>query len=186
MFTSKENQDLVVKLRLEGNNYKQIQDQVGVCKNTIIKILREHNMLKPPPKELTEELLKEIQNRYDECHNIKIVAKEFGISYNRLRDNINIKINHASRKDRERSYYQSVKQRVVDYKGGKCQVCGYNKCITALEFHHLDPSKKDFTISGGTKSFEKLKPEIDKCICVCANCHREIHSGLIDLNNFKN
>ena len=186
MFTSKENQDLVVKLRLEGNTYKQIQDQVGVCKNTIIKILKEHNMLKPPPKELTEELLKEIQNRYDECHNIKIVAKEFGISYNRLRDNINIKINHASRKDRERSYYQSVKQRVVDYKGGKCQVCGYNKCITALEFHHLDPSKKDFTISGGTKSFEKLKPEIDKCICVCANCHREIHSGLIDLNNFKN
>ena len=67
-------------------------------------------MLKPPPKELTEELLKEIQNRYDECHNIKIVAKEFGVSYNRLRDKINIKtLSPTLKKNREKSYYQSVK-----------------------------------------------------------------------------
>lgn len=54
---------------------------------------------------------------------------------------------------------------------------GYNKCIAALEFHHLDPNEKDFGIasSGATRTFEKIKVELDKCIMVCANCHREIH-----------
>lgn len=78
-------------------------------------------------------------------------------------------------------YRVNIKQRLVDYKGGKCQICGYNRCINALEFHHVNPEEKDFTISGGTKSFDTLKPEIDKCILVCSNCHREIHAGLIKI-----
>ena len=68
-----------------------------------------------------------------------------------------------------------VKVLAVEYLGGKCSICGYNKCISALEFHHRDPKEKDFGISGVTKSFESLKIELDKCILVCANCHREIH-----------
>lgn len=71
-----------------------------------------------------------------------------------------------------------IKEKSVEYKGGKCQICGYNKCIDALEFHHLDPTQKDFGIGskGYTRSWNKVKQELDKCICVCANCHREIHS----------
>ena len=91
--TSIEKQNLVIKLRLQGNTYKQIQDQVGVYKNTIIKILRDNNMLKNPPKELTKELLYQIQNRYNECNNIKVVAKEFGISYSKLKGKIILKDN---------------------------------------------------------------------------------------------
>lgn len=56
------------------------------------------------------------------------------------------------------------------------------KYIGALEFHHLNPNKKDFGISGGTKSFETLRPEVDKCILVCSNCHREIHANVIKIN----
>lgn len=72
---------------------------------------------------------------------------------------------------------RKLKMLSVEYKGGCCEKCGYDKCIAALEFHHLDPSKKDFSISqdGSTRSFEKIKIELDKCIMVCANCHREIH-----------
>ena len=67
----------------------------------------------------------------------------------------------------------------VTYKGGKCEKCGYNKCIAALDFHHLNPLEKDFSIGnkGYTRSWENIKKEIDKCILVCANCHREIHSN---------
>lgn len=74
----------------------------------------------------------------------------------------------------------NLKQMAVDYKGGKCEKCEYNKCIGALEFHHLEPEHKDFGISasGHTRSWEKLKSELDKCILVCCRCHREIH----DLN----
>jgi len=76
---------------------------------------------------------------------------------------------------------RKLKEMAVEYKGGKCLLCGYNKCIGALEFHHKDPEEKDFGFShaGTTKSWERLKVELDKCICVCANCHREIHEGLI-------
>lgn len=70
-----------------------------------------------------------------------------------------------------------VKEKAVEYKGGKCEICGYDKCISALEFHHLNPTQKDFGIGhrGYTRSWEKVKEELDKCIMVCANCHRELH-----------
>lgn len=68
------------------------------------------------------------------------------------------------------------KQKAVDYKGGKCSRCGYNKYIGSLDFHHMDPSQKDFNISQlRTYSWKSLKKEVDKCICVCKNCHAEIH-----------
>ena len=72
---------------------------------------------------------------------------------------------------------QNLKKKLVDYKGGKCEICGYDKCIDALDFHHLNPNEKDFGISEyGILSFERLKKEVDKCILVCCRCHREIHS----------
>lgn len=75
------------------------------------------------------------------------------------------------------------KKEAVDYKGGKCIVCGYNKYIGALDFHHLDPSKKEFNIGRlRAYTFTKIKSELDKCVCVCRNCHAEIHHGLIDLD----
>lgn len=67
----------------------------------------------------------------------------------------------------------------VEYKGGKCQICGYNKYFGALDFHHLDSSKKDFTIAGSNKTLKGLKPELDKCVLLCSNCHRETHAGLV-------
>ncbi|MEI7999365.1 MAG: hypothetical protein WCH62_07675 [Candidatus Omnitrophota bacterium] len=64
--------------------------------------------------------------------------------------------------------------------GGKCSACGYHKCDDALEFHHLDRSKKDFGISskGYARSWQKVKEELDKCLLLCANCHREEHTKL--------
>lgn len=73
-----------------------------------------------------------------------------------------------------------IKHKAITYKGGKCEKCGYNKCVGALEFHHTDPSQKDFGIAnkGYTRSWEKVRLELDKCILVCANCHREIHEKI--------
>lgn len=74
---------------------------------------------------------------------------------------------------------RKIKHELVEYKGGKCEKCGYDKCEEALDFHHLDPNKKDFTISSyANLSIKKLKEETDKCVLVCANCHREIHKEL--------
>ena len=78
---------------------------------------------------------------------------------------------------------EKVRLMAVEYKGGRCRVCDYNRCIEALEFHHLDPTQKDFGIShkGYTRSWEKVKEEVDKCIMLCANCHREFHAGMLQL-----
>ncbi len=74
-----------------------------------------------------------------------------------------------------------IREQAVEYKGGKCVFCGYNKCQAALDFHHLDPKGKDFGLSknGITRSWVKTKTELDKCILVCSNCHREIHAGIL-------
>lgn len=76
---------------------------------------------------------------------------------------------------------RDFKNKCVDYKGGSCIICNYNKCMGALEFHHLDPTKKDFSISHLKRfTFNQIvTSELDKCILVCSNCHREIHAGLV-------
>jgi hypothetical protein len=74
-----------------------------------------------------------------------------------------------------RAYRRKIKQQAVDYKGGKCQECGYDSCIASLDFHHVNPFEKDFEIGSNKGSFEKLKLELDKCILLCRNCHGERH-----------
>lgn len=73
---------------------------------------------------------------------------------------------------------KKLKEKAIEYKGGKCGICGYNKCVAALQFHHID-GNKDFGIAdkGYTRAWETVKQELDKCILVCANCHAEIHNG---------
>jgi len=74
-------------------------------------------------------------------------------------------------------------QKAIEYKGGKCTICGYSKSTRALSFHHLNPAEKSFGISarGITRSWKKVQNELDKCVLVCSNCHAEIHDGLTQL-----
>lgn len=80
---------------------------------------------------------------------------------------------------------EHIKLLALAYKGNKCQCCGYNKCISALEFHHIEPTQKEFAIgtNGYTRSWNKVKNELDKCILVCSNCHREIHANILQCPN---
>jgi len=73
---------------------------------------------------------------------------------------------------------KKIRELAIEYKGGKCEKCGYDRCLEALEFHHLDDRKKQFGISakGITRSWTRVKQELDKCIMLCANCHRELHA----------
>lgn len=71
------------------------------------------------------------------------------------------------------------KKKCLEYKGGKCESCGYNKCDKALVFHHIDPKQKEFQISSfPTKNWEAVKSELDKCKLLCANCHAEVHDRI--------
>ena len=101
--------------------------------------------------------------------------------------------------DRAKYMVMAVKRRRIklremarSYKGNKCAICGYNKCSRALSFHHVNPKNKDFDMSskGLTRSWERLRKEIDKCVLLCANCHMEVHDEITkipkEICNLKN
>ena len=84
-------------------------------------------------------------------------------------------------------YRRRRKLNLVRICGNKCAICGYNKCISALDFHHLNPQEKLYNIAsnGSCRDLETDIAEIRKCILVCANCHREIHSNMYSLEQLK-
>jgi hypothetical protein len=74
--------------------------------------------------------------------------------------------------DRQRT----IKRQAIEYLGGKCVDCGECRDIPSIyDFHHIDPSRKDFSISHTTLKFETIKKELDKCVILCATCHRIKH-----------
>lgn len=73
------------------------------------------------------------------------------------------------------------KQIILNSFGKKCQICGYDKCQAALEFHHKNPKEKEFNISkiaGKNNLSYKDIQEVCKCVLLCANCHREVEAGM--------
>jgi len=105
--------------------------------------------------------------KYDCCKN-EVIPSETGKQ--KLFCNNKCKIKFHVDKKRWQLKLESVK-----YKGGECEQCGYKKCPTALEFHHIDPTQKEFAISKQphTRSWDRLKVELDKCSLLCSNCHKE-------------
>lgn len=72
--------------------------------------------------------------------------------------------------------WKERKLKAIEYKGGKCVICGYNRCPDALEFHHRVKEEKEFDWNKlRLFSDKKIKSELDKCDLLCSICHREIH-----------
>ena len=103
--------------------------------------------------------------------------------------------NHKQKTRCKKCTIESMKQRTQEFKlklfklydDNKCQICGYNKCYQALEFHHINPKEKEFNIAQMLRQSSILneniiKEELKKCILVCSNCHREIHAGCTETN----
>ena len=95
-------------------------------------------------------------------------------------------MNEKSQTQVLKDYRTRRRQRMFYVMGGCCQVCGYNKCLATLEFHHLDPTIKEYGLSTSWSiSWAKTKEELKKCILLCANCHREVHAGALDVSNLQ-
>lgn len=205
--------DDIIKLRNEGYSYNEISKKLNCSKGTIsfhcTKLESNTNTAAANREkrrlnliQYTKEEFAYIQNNEEKRKTIEVlyslgiwpreIASVVGISEKDLIKYV--KVFRLKRKYTKLLGYSSVKRRfrrikllAVEYKGGGCSVCGYNKCITALDFHHLNPKEKDFNISGSEKhKWETIKEELDKCICICSNCHRELHAGLISLEESTN
>lgn len=154
-----------------GYTIKQISLEISLCEGSVKKLLnmhglktqRSHNKPLAISKTCTQCLVKKpIDEFYWKNTNKTRKYPHCGTCHNKYSTNIQRK----------------AKQEAIDYKGGKCEKCGYKACNAALEFHHTDPTKKDFTISKRSVTvLSKIKKELDKCMLLCANCHREIHNA---------
>jgi hypothetical protein len=115
-------------------------------------------------KNSLQPICKKCKNEYD---------KAWYINNTRRRENLNIRA--KERVIRNKKFLREYKLSIG------CKLCGYNKTYHALEFHHVDGNDKKYNVSlMRTLSIETVMKEIEKCIVVCANCHREIHSDLND------
>ena len=81
------------------------------------------------------------------------------------RENVNKRFNERKLKD-------------IEYLGSKCNKCGGEFPHYVYDFHHVDPTEKEGKLSQMRKTtWEKMKAELDKCVLLCANCHRIEHHG---------
>jgi hypothetical protein len=87
----------------------------------------------------------------------------------------------SKQSERVKTWRRNCKSRIIEAMGGKCCICGYNECQSALALHHLDPTQKDIglgAIRANPQSWDKIVQELRKCVLVCHVCHSEIHEGI--------
>lgn len=176
----------ILKLRKEGKTYNEIAKILSINKSMISYHCKLSGLNgRIDGKGLLGKNIEEIKIFY-ETNTMSETMKKFNLSSGTIKKIVERKIKKLTHEERKEYNYQHVKTfrkknkiKAVKKKGGKCELCGYNKCISALEFHHTDPTKKDFTPSQNMNmSWGKIEKEIEKCILVCANCHREIHENI--------
>lgn len=173
----------ILALKNEGKSHKAISIMLKCAISTISFHCKKSGLGNSIKVSISENERQNFQRLYDEGKTIAEVSELVGRNRITVRRHI---VKRATKSSTERKKgvavavskrRRKVKEMAVEHKGGRCVKCGYANCIAALEFHHVDPSQKDFNLgnNGNTMSWEKIQKELEKCILVCSNCHREIH-----------
>lgn len=174
----------ILELRKSGMSYSQISNEIGCSKATVSYHCKKNGIggsIDSPDEKMIENI-----NEYYKTHTLDETSNKFGLSRTTVIKYVENKRAILTDEERQAKKYewiksrrQRLKEKAVEYKGGCCEKCGYDKCSWALDFHHIDPSEKDFSFSQfSTRSWDNMKVEIDKCMMLCSNCHRELHYEL--------
>ena len=101
---------------------------------------------------------------------------------NKNKDGLDCKCRSCQSKRKKIDY--DNKKEFVESQKTPCIVCNFYVPV-CIDFHHIDESEKEITIANSYRlSYKRLQKEIDKCVCLCSNCHRQVHAGLIDLSAY--
>ena len=169
---------MISKINIDKKNEKQKKHtkKINIQKNKIKKeIILNH------PVYSDQKLFRIIKILYHYRINMNEISDILNLKYytickvcNRLyQKQLKDNKNYTKVKDRR----QKLKLLGAIYLGGKCQKCGYDKSLSAFDFHHKNPDNKEFTIASCCNiAWKKMKQELDKCILLCSNCHRELHN----------
>lgn len=184
----------IVEMLLAGATYAQIVQEVGCAKSTISYHAKSLGLSKLPSNLSTNYAAQGYKTTTSEngrtrfhcvwCGRIAKSRRKYcsKACFSKKLEADRLESNWSGSKAVSR-FRQRQKMKAVEHKGGKCALCGYDKCAQALHFHHLDPATKAFGLSsqGLTRSWTTVKTELDKCILLCANCHAEVHAGVVEL-----
>jgi len=179
------------ELKSQSFSREQIAEILSISASTVSKYL---------PGPLTD-VGKEIQELRKRGLSYKEIQKETGYSkcsISKWCKDLPIKKEKPQKKRKEHPRQRSSdtyrrwkaearRGRMTFFRGiynNKCCICGYDKSSSALQFHHVNPTTKEFIIGGVSAeySIQRLISEVNKCILICSNCHFEIHDGLLNVN----
>ena len=159
-----------------GASIAQIADVVGRSKGTVRHWLREYGLRTQRSErrlewgDRREEMLAAVIQCRCPHHGVTDFGRRSESGYRCLK----------CRSDAVTRRRRKVKRILVEEAGGGCVGCGYDRCIAALEFHHVDPAEKAFSLShrGVARSLARARAEAEKCVLLCANCHAEVEAGV--------
>jgi 5-methylcytosine-specific restriction endonuclease McrA len=162
--------DQLEPLVAAGLSIRAIGERLGVSYATVQHWLKQHELKTRRTVEPRGSQARTIER---ECpvHGLTTFIKYSATDHHRC---------EQCRKDRVVDRRRKIKAMLVDEAGGCCALCGYDRYVGALQFHHLDPATKAFSLGvrGIARSLERCREEARKCVLLCANCHAEVEAGI--------
>ena len=171
--------DVLERLVEAGLSHRRIADELGVSSSTVRHWIEKYGLATNRTKRLREGA----QIPMDRPARIELTCFRHGVTEFRLKTSTSYGCARCASEAVSRRR-RRIKQTLVREAGGRCRMCGYDRYVGALEFHHLDPSLKSFSLShaGVTRSLARAREEAAKCILLCANCHAEVEGGIVHLD----
>jgi Helix-turn-helix domain len=158
------------RLLAAGLSLREIADRMERSLGTIRHWIRRYELKSPPRRKRgSEDGPREVMSRCSRHGSVKFVRE--GSGYHRCK---------RCRAERVSQRRRTIKRKLVEEAGGKCLICGYDRCHRVLQFHHLDPSTKIFHLAdrGVNRSLARSRAEARKCVLLCSNCHGEVEAGI--------
>jgi hypothetical protein len=163
--------ELLESLARDGASLREIADALDRSVATVRHWLRQWNIARPDRR-------RKPPSPPDAPKEVELECPRHGNTRFRLDGRASYRCKRCAQ-ERVAERRRKVKRILVAEAGGRCQICGYDRCVAALQFHHLDPLGKSFALSaqGVTRGLEKAREEARKCVLLCANCHAELEAG---------
>jgi DNA-binding transcriptional ArsR family regulator len=167
--------DTLATLVGEGLSTRQIADSVGLSRSTVRYWLRRHGLRTVRAGGESSRGVRGIHPDRMELTCARHGITEFWLEPRGSYRCVRCRSEAVSRRRRR------LKEILVADAGGRCSICGYDRHIGALQFHHRDGDTKEFGIGerGLTRSLAAVRAEAAKCVLLCANCHSEVEAGIV-------
>jgi transposase len=170
--------DELEALLTEGLSIRAMAERLGVSYTTVRHWLQRHGLITPRARRLVETA----PARASGAETAEACCPYHGLTVfiRRGKDGFRCRLCRTSAVQRRR---REIKRVLVAEAGGACALCGYDRSLAGLRFHHVDPARKSFALSrqGMTRSMAAARLEASKCVLLCSNCHAEVECGTAQL-----